>query len=252
MLVITESFRFNPKKINTTENLIVAVAFSEHIEELRQRIYQSLIISFLVMILFFTDVNSWVEILTNSVKMIKFIQLAPGEYFISTLKISIYAGLLFSLPIIITQTTLFILPGLSESEKNFILPLLILSSILFISGIIFSYKILIPAALIFFVKYGSGFVEPLWSFDEYLNFVTSLFFTTGITFQIPLVQIILGLTNVSSSSQMLKIWKYIIVGATIVGAILTPSTDPITQLCLSFAIIFLYFIGILILKLYKK
>jgi sec-independent protein translocase protein TatC len=204
------------------------------------------------MVIFFIDVSWWVDILTSSVKMIKFIQLAPGEYFISTLKISIYAGLFFSLPIFINQIILFILPGLNESEKRFILPLLILSTILFISGIFFSYKILIPAALVFFVQYGSDFVEPLWSFDEYLNFVALLFFTTGLTFQIPLVQIILGLTNVSSSIQMLKIWKYVIVGATIVGAILTPSTDPITQLCLSFAIILLYFVGILILKLYNK
>jgi sec-independent protein translocase protein TatC len=250
MRVITEPFRFNPKKINTTETLIIG--FSEHIEELKQRIYQSLIVSLFLMVIFFIDVSWWVDILTSSVKMIKFIQLAPGEYFISTLKISIYAGLFFSLPIFINQIILFILPGLNESEKRFILPLLILSTILFISGIFFSYKILIPAALVFFVQYGSDFVEPLWSFDEYLNFVALLFFTTGLTFQIPLVQIILGLTNVSSSIQMLKIWKYVIVGATIVGAILTPSTDPITQLCLSFAIILLYFVGILILKLYNK
>ena len=135
MRVITEPFRFNPKKINTTETLIIG--FSEHIEELKQRIYQSLIVSLFLMVIFFIDVSWWVDILTSSVKMIKFIQLAPGEYFISTLKISIYAGLFFSLPIFINQIILFILPGLNESEKRFILPLLILSTILFISGIFF-------------------------------------------------------------------------------------------------------------------
>ena len=81
---------------------------------------------------------------------------------------------------------------------------------------------------------------------------SELFFTTGITFQIPLVQVILGLTEILTSQQMLNGWKYVLVGSTIIGAILTPSTDPITQICLSLAVIFLYMVGILILKIYGK
>jgi sec-independent protein translocase protein TatC len=102
------------------------------------------------------------------------------------------------------------------------------------------------------VSYSADFVEPLWSFDEYLNFITLLFFTTGITFQIPLIQVLVGLTDLITSQQMLNGWKYVLVGSTIIGAILTPSTDPITQICLSLAIVLLYVIGIAILQLYGK
>merc|ERR1711871_1798819 len=108
-----------------------------------------------------------------------------------------------------------------------------------------------PAALAFFISYSADFVEPLWSFDEYLNFIT-LLFTTGITFQIPLIQVIFGLTEIITTQQMVKGWKYVLVGSTIIGAVLTPSTDPITQICLSLAVIFLYVVGILILKIYGK
>lgn len=250
-LVIEDgTFRFDLTKINEEETLVIA--FSEHIEELRQRLLQSLLVAAILMLVFFVDIQWWVQLLENPVKNIKFIQLAPGEYFISTIKIAIYAGLVFSLPIGISQVIFYIVPGLTENEKQIILPLLVLSTILFLVGIIFSYKILIPAALTFFINYSSEFVEPLWSFDEYLNFISLLFLSTGITFQIPLLQVILGLTNVVSSQQMLNIWKYILVVATIIGAVLTPSTDPITQICLSLAVIVLYFIGIFILKLYQK
>lgn len=245
-----EPFCFDPLKIN--EEVTLVVAFSEHIEELRQRLFQSFLVAALLMLLFFVDIQWWVQLLATPVSSIKFIQLAPGEYFISTVKIAIYAGLLFSVPILGSQLILYILPGLNDNEKDIILPLLLLSTILFISGLFFSYKILIPAALSFFISYSAEFVEPLWSFDEYLNFITLLFFTTGITFQIPLIQVVLGLTDFVSSDQMIKGWKYVLVGSTIIGAILTPSTDPITQLCLSLAIIFLYFVGILILKIYNK
>ena len=73
-----------------------------------------------------------------------------------------------------------------------------------------------------------------------------------LTFQIPIVQLILGLTKIISAQQMLSIWKYIILGSTIIGAILTPSTDPITQITLSSAIVILYFLGANILLSYEK
>jgi sec-independent protein translocase protein TatC len=243
-------FCFSTTKVDQDEAL--TVDFSEHLEELRQRIFQSLIIATFITLCFFLNIQWWVQLLANPVSSIKFIQLAPGEYFISTVKIAIYAGLLFSVPVIGSQLIFYIVPGLNEDEKEVILPLLFLSTILFILGLLFSYKVLVPAALSFFISYSSEFVEPLWSFDEYLNFVTLLFFTTGLTFQIPLIQVGIGLAGIVSSQQMMQGWKYVLVGSTIVGAIVTPSTDPITQLCLSVAILFLYGIGIGILQIYKK
>jgi len=245
-----EPFCFKPIEIE--EDLTLVIAFSDHIEELRQRILLSLGVGILLMLLFFVDSQWWVQILSAPANSIKFIQLAPGEYFISTVKIAIYAGLLFSVPVLGSQLILFILPGLNENEKEIFLPLTFLSTGLFLLGLLFSYKILMPAALTFFISYSADFVEPLWSFDEYLNFITLLFFTTGITFQIPLIQVILGLAEIITTQQMVKGWKYVLVGSTIIGAILTPSTDPITQICLSLAVIFLYVIGILILKMYRK
>jgi sec-independent protein translocase protein TatC len=250
MSQVVSSYRFLDTK--TTKKNALLVAFSEHIKELRQRFFQSLLVVTLAILFFFLNVDWLVQILANIVTSIKFIQLAPGEYFISTIKIAVYGGLLSSVPIIGNQILCFVLPGLNENEKDTVLPLIFLSVTLLILGILFSYKVLIPAALAFFINYSSQFVEPLWSFDEYLNFVSLLVFTTGITFEIPMIQIVLGLADIISSQQMINAWKYVLVGSTVIGAILTPSTDPITQVCLSVAILFLYGIGILILRIYNK
>jgi sec-independent protein translocase protein TatC len=95
-------------------------------------------------------------------------------------------------------------------------------------------------------------LEPLWSFDQYFEFILVLFYSTGLAFQIPIIQILIGLLNIVSPKQMLGAWRYIILISTILGAILTPSTDPLTQLLLSLAILLLYFSGLGILFLLKN
>lgn len=245
-MVTNSDFNFKNKYTLTLE-----LPFSEHIEELRQRIFHIFwIVLFLTCFAFF-EVKLIVKILELPVNNVKFFQLSPGEYFISTVKISFYTGLLFGSPFIIGQLILFLLPGLTQKETKIILPLLLSSLCLFGLGLIFSYYILIPAALNFFLNYSNEVIEPFWSFDEYFEFILVLFYSTGLAFQIPIIQILLGLLNLVSAKQMFSIWRYIILLSTIIGAILTPSTDPFTQLLLSLAILLLYFSGAALLFLIK-
>jgi len=246
--MVTNS-NFNFRK-NTS--IILELPFSEHITELRQRTLFLFIGIISLTIISFLEVKSIVKILEYPINNVRFFQISPGEYFISTIKISFYAGLLFTGPITIIQIILFLLPGLTKRETKIILPLLISSLILFILGITFSYYTLIPAALNFFLNYSQEVIEPFWSFDQYFEFILVLFYSTGLAFQIPIVQILLGLLNIVSASEMLNAWRYIILLATILGAILTPSTDPLTQLLLSVAILLLYFTGLSILFLIKN
>jgi sec-independent protein translocase protein TatC len=124
--------------------------------------------------------------------------------------------------------------------------------VLFGLGLLFSYYSLIPAALNFFLTYSDEVIEPLWSFDQYFEFILVLFYSTGLAFQIPIIQVLLGLLNIVSVKQMLGAWRYIILLSTVLSAILTPSTDPLTQLLLSLAILLLYFSGLGILSLIKN
>jgi len=239
---------------NFTNNTAITLElpFSEHIEELRQRIFIVFGTILLLTCVSFIEVKSLVKILEFPIDNVKFFQVAPGEYFISTIKISFYTGLLFSSPFAIGQLILFLLPGLTKKETKIILPLLVSSLILFGLGLAFSYYTLIPAALNFFLSYSEEVLEPFLSFDQYFEFILVLFYSTGLAFQIPIIQILVGLLNIVSPKQMLGAWRYIILVSTILGAILTPSTDPLTQLLLSLAILLLYFSGLGILFLLKN
>nr|UAD87214.1 Sec-independent protein translocase component TatC [Gracilaria pacifica] len=236
------------KKINPNTEMSVF----EHLEELRQRILIASIIFFIITITCFAYMKNIAYILQKPAIGIKFLQLAPGEYLFTSIKVSLYTGFLLSSPFIIYQITLFILPGLTKKESKLIVPILSTSIILFFSGIIFAYKILAPAALEFLISYGNEIVEPIWSFEQYFDFILLLLFSTGIAFQIPIIQIILGTLKIFSSTEMYTYWKYIVLSATIIAAIITPSTDPITQIIMSLAILILYSSGIIILKILNK
>jgi sec-independent protein translocase protein TatC len=246
---MTTNSNFNFTKNSTIQ---LELPFSEHIEELRQRTFLVFGVIILLTCGAFIEVKSLVKILELPVNNVKFFQLSPGEYFISTIKISFYTGLLFSSPFIIGQLILFLLPGLTKKETNVILPLLVSSLVLFGLGLAFSYYTLIPAALNFFLNYSEEVLEPFWSFDQYFEFILVLFYSTGLAFQIPIIQILIGLLNIVSPKEMLGAWRYVILVSTVLGAILTPSTDPLTQLLLSFAILLLYFSGLGILFLIKN
>ena len=244
-------FQFRKTNLNS-ETDALELPISEHIEEMRQRSVQFLCFACLTIGVMFFKITPIVELLEAPVAGIKFIQLSPGEYFLSTVKISFYGGLLFSIPFLLSQIIFYILPGLTKSEKGIILPILVTSLLLFAVGLLFAYYILIPAALNFFIGYSSTVIEPLWSFDQYFDFILFLFYSTGLSFQVPILQIILGLASIVTGKQMLNSWRYVVLGSTIISAILTPSTDPVTQLCLAGAIVFLYLTGAGLLAIYKE
>jgi sec-independent protein translocase protein TatC len=230
----------------------VEMSFFDHLEELRMRLFYSVIAVVVGAIGCFTIANQLVSLLEIPAKGVKFLQLTPGEYFFVSVKVAGYGGILVSTPVILYQIIQFLLPGLTRKERQLVLPVVIGSSFLFVGGLAFAYYLLIPAALNFLVSYGADVVEQLWSIDRYFEFVLVLLLATGLLFQVPVLQIVLALLGIVSSTQMLKGWKSIVVGAMVVGAVVTPSTDPITQSLLAGAVLGLYFSGVGCVKLLGK
>ncbi len=230
----------------------VEMSLFDHLEELRSRIFYALIAVFIGVVVCFVFVNKIVAILEIPAQGVKFLQLAPGEYFFVSVKVAGYSGILLSSPAILYQIVRFVLPGLTRREKRAIAPIVFGSSILFILGIFFAYQLLIPAALNFFISYGGDVVEQFWSIDRYFEFVLLLLFSTGLAFQIPVIQALLAIIGIVNSERMLAGWRYVVLGAVILGAVLTPSTDPMTQSLLAGAVGMLYFGGIFIVKAIGK
>ena len=227
----------------------VEMSIFDHLQELRMRIFYALIAVIIGVIGCFAFVENIVKILEVPAKGAKFLQLSPGEYFFVSLKVAGYSGILIASPFILYQVIMFVLPGLTRRERRVIGPVVLGSSVLFFVGIFFAYIALIPAALNFFISYGENVVEQLWSIDRYFEFVLLLLFSTGLAFQVPVVQFLLALLGIVNSNTMLKGWRYILLGAAILGAVLTPSTDPVTQSLLGGAVLSLYFGGIGLVKL---
>lgn len=228
----------------------VEMSIWEHFEELRERVFLAAIVAGFSILACFCFSKDLVVLLEEPVvaQGVRFLQLSPGEYFFTTLKVAGYTGLLLSAPTVLYEVASFVIPGLTKNERQFLGPIVFGSSGLFYGGLFFSYSVLTPAALKFFVEYADGAVESLWSIDQYFEFVLVLMLSTGLSFQVPVVQLLLGSTGVVSSTQMLSVWRYVVVGAVVAAAVLTPSTDPFTQTLLAVPLILLYIGGALGVK----
>ena len=230
----------------------VEMSLFDHLDELRMRIFYALIAVFVGIVLCFIFVKPIVQLLEIPANGVKFLQLAPGEFFFVSIKVAGYSGILLASPFILYQIIQFVLPGLTRRERRLLGPVVLGSSVLFFAGLGFAYIALIPAALNFFINYGGDVVEQSWSIDRYFEFVLLLMFSTGLAFEIPIVQLILGFLGIVSSSQMASGWRVVVLGAVIMGAVLTPSTDPLTQSLLAGAVLGLYFSGVGMVKLIGK
>jgi len=226
----------------------------EHLDELRERVVVSAGAVSVLVLLCFCFAKDLVVFLEQPVASegVRFLALAPGEYFFTTVKVAGYCGLLMGAPIVLYEGIAYVLPGLTKDERKFLGPIVIGSSVLFYVGIAFAYAVLTPAALKFFVGYADQAVESLWSIDQYFEFVLVLLFSTGLAFQVPVIQLLLGQTGLVSSKQMLSVWKYVVVGSVVAAAVLTPSTDPFTQMLLAVPLMSLYLGGAALVGVFEK
>ena len=217
--------------------------FYDHLQELRQRILNS-IYSILISIFFsFLVVKPLISFLEIPAGDIHLLQLAPGEFLFVSIKVAGYSGLIVSIPYIFYQIILFISPGLTKREKSLILPAVLGSGLLFFLGLLFSWWILVPAAINFFINFGADIVEPTWSIERYFDFVLLLMSSTAVAFQLPVLQFILGSLGIITTEKMISNWRIVIISSAILSAVVTPSTDPLTMTLLSISIVFLFFVG---------
>ncbi len=221
----------------------VEMSLVEHLEELRRRILRSLLVLLVAAAGAVLVVRPLVRLLEQPAAGIRFLQLAPGEFLFVSLKVAGYAGLVMALPWWLFEGLAFVLPGLTRRERRLLAPAVAASSVLFFAGLAFAWWALVPAALRFLVSYGADVVEPLWSIERYLDFVLLLMVATALAFQLPVLQLVLGAFGLINAKTMLKAWRWVVLISALAGAVLTPSTDPITMLLLTGAITLLYLVG---------
>jgi sec-independent protein translocase protein TatC len=153
------------------------------------------------------------------------------------------------MPLLFKQIELFIKPGLKANEYKLLSPILSFSPYLFWLGIVFAYFLVAPPVINFLWGFNQDLIANNFSIQEFVNLVISLLTITGISFQLPVLVLSLGFCKIVTSKDLIKIWRYVVIGAFVIAAIITPTPDPLTMSILAAAILALYFVSVLILKL---
>jgi sec-independent protein translocase protein TatC len=161
------------------------------------------------------------------------------------MKISLFAGLLAALPVILSQIWLFIAPGLYNNEKKMMIPIVVGGTGMFLMGAAFAYYFVTPIGFAFFIEFGSASFVPMYNIGEYVEFFTKILFGFGLAFELPVVCYFLALLGLIDDKNMKDFFRYAIVLIFIIAAILTPP-DVISQILMAVPLILLYAISILI------
>jgi len=171
--------------------------------------------------------------------------------FMAPFKLNFFIALMLARPFIIYQIWAFIKPALYEKEKNLALPLLLSSICLFYSGIAFAYFIALPSILHFFISVSPDTVAPMTDINSYLSFCLKLFLVFGVTFEIPIITLVLILIGLVSTQTLVEKRRFIIVGCFFIAMFVTPP-DAISMIMLAIPMWMLFELGLVFGKMIEK
>lgn len=230
--------------------------FISHLIELRDRLLRVLVavgIVFLILFPFASDLydllaHPMMRTLPEGSKMIATGVVAP---FLIPVKVAAMIAFGLALPYVLYQAWAFVAPGLYAHEKRLVIPLVVASTVLFFIGVAFCYFIVFGVVFDFVYKIAPKSISVAPDIENYLNFVITLFLAFGVTFEVPIVVLILVRMAVVTIEQLRSVRPYFIVGAFVVAAIITPP-DVLSQLLLAIPMCLLYEVGIVAARLFGK
>jgi sec-independent protein translocase protein TatC len=171
--------------------------------------------------------------------------------FIVPMKVTLLAAFLVTLPYVLYQIWAFVAPGLYAHEKKLVVPLIVASVALFFCGMSFAYFLVFPTVFKFMSAVAPEGVAWMTDIDKYLSFVLSTFVAFGVTFEVPVVVIVLVKIGVVTIAKLKEARPYVIVGAFVIGAIFTPP-DVLSQVMLAVPLWLLYELGIVLARFVEK
>lgn len=179
--------------------------------------------------------------------------LKPTESFMLSMKLAFFAGVILSFPLLLTFILQFIVPGLHKHEKKVLWPALSIAFGLFLIGVGFAYFLVLPKALTFFYQYSLSLgVANEWRIGDYISFATSFTLLFGLSFELPVVVMVMVKLGLLSYSTMKKTRSYAIVGILVLAAVLTPTPDVVTLSLMAVPMYFLYEVCILLAWLQQR
>lgn len=224
----------------------------EHLEELRDRLKWAILAVLVTTIISFVFWRNLMEVLLAPARAAKpdlpVIALDFTETIVNAMKVSIFAGIALAMPVLIYHFVMYFAPALTRREKRYFFRLLPFVLVSFIAGVVFGYFVLIPPAVQFLILFGGDAVTLYLRVSSLVDFMTRFLMAIGLAFEMPLVMYTLSLLGVVSAAQLAKARRFVVVGAFLTAAIITPTPDPLNQTLVAVPLMVLYEIGVLLAR----
>ncbi|MCW8828248.1 MAG: twin-arginine translocase subunit TatC [Gammaproteobacteria bacterium] len=220
-----------------------------HLFEMRDRLLRVVLTVLLLFVGVFYFANDLYHIVATPLMAhlpdgASMISTKPAGTFFTPMKLALVLSIFLAMPFILYQMWAFVAPGLYTHERKLIIPLLISSTLLFYAGMVFAYYVVFPLMFGFFVNVAPEGVTVMTDISEYLDFVLKIFFAFGVAFEVPIATILLVWTGATTPESLAGKRPYIVVGAFVIGMMLTPP-DIISQTLLALPMWVLFEIGLI-------
>jgi len=173
----------------------------------------------------------------------------PTENVTTYFRVALMSGAVLAMPFLVYFFWSFIAPGLEAKEKRYVRFIVPGATILFLLGVAFAWGIMLPAAIGFLAGFEPEIFKTSWRASAYIPFVTSLMFWIGVAFELPLIVFFLAKLKIVTAKKLLSWWRFAVVGAAVVAALITPTVDPFNMALVMGPLIILYFLSVLLAKL---
>ncbi|MBL7125320.1 MAG: twin-arginine translocase subunit TatC [Dehalococcoidales bacterium] len=223
-----------------------------HLKELRQRLLKSVIavaITTVISFFFFEHILNFLKVPAGNIELI-FIEMTEGLG--TYMRVCLVSGIILAMPYLMYHFLMFVTPALTRREKKMVFLILPWIILMFVGGIYFGYQYLIPPATKFLLSFGAEIAEPQIRIGNYVTFVARLLLAIGLAFELPVVTTFLARIGVISSKWLADRRRVMIIFAFILGAIITPTIDPINQSIVAGTLILLYEMSIWLAKLVQR
>ena len=233
------------------------MSFLEHLDELRKRLIASvyaLVVGCVISFIFVNYTEAFIlaplqQMMPNGQRLVF---TAPMEGFMTMMKIGALGGLFIALPFIILQLWLFVAPGLYAYEKRFAIPFVLLGTFFFVGGAAFSHYVAFPYSWKFFLGFENEYIQFLPKLSDVFSLWVKMLLAFGVIFQMPTIVFFLARMGMVTAGFLIKHTKYAVLIIFILGAVLSPGTDVVSQALMAGPMIVLYGVSIGIAWLFGK
>lgn len=218
----------------------------DHLEEFRRRMIVSFAAILIAAAVCYSYAYRILGILTKPAGKITLVYLSPIEPFMVKFKIAIWAGVFLAMPILIYETLAFVTPALKNKEKKFVYPAIFLLCVLFASGVVFGYNYIMPVGISWLFSQAGEALEANLTASMYVSFAALFLFAFGISFETPLVILLLVKLGVFTPKSLRENWRIAYMIILVFSAIATPDWSPVTMGIMALPMIILFELSVLL------